>query len=218
MDFSLTVEPRTETGSKVKHVRAQGYIPGVVYGRQGQDAQALQFEETELMHLLRDGGGSQLIELQGLGEGSTHVLMREVQRDPARRNILHVDFYEVQMDVVVHTEVPIRYEGESPAIKAGAILIHNLERIEIECLPGDIPEAFVIDLELFQTEYDVVRSSDLGVPEGATIINATPTDFVASVTVPRILAEEEEEEEDVFAAEEGASEPDVISRGREEEA
>ncbi len=217
MDFSLNVEPRTETGSRVKHVRSQGHIPGVVYG-QGQDALALQFEEPELTRLLRDGGGSQLIELKGLGEESMHVLMREVQRHPAKRNILHIDFCEVQMDVVVNTETVVRYIGESPAIKAGAILIHNLDVIEIECLPRDIPEAFVIDLDLFQTEYDVVRISDLAVPEGVTIVNANPTDVVASVVVPRILEEEEEEEEvDEFAEEEGLAEPEVISRGKEEE-
>ena len=216
MDFSLNVEPRTETGSRIKYVRSQGYVPGVVYG-QGQDALALQFKEPELTRLLRDGGGSQLIELQGLDKEEMYVLMREVQRDPARRNILHVDFYEVQMGVVVHTEASVQFVGESPAIKAGAILIHNLERVEIECLPRDIPEAFVIDLDLFQTEFDVVRISDLDLPEGVTIINAKPTDIVASVTVPRILAEGEEEEEDEFAVEEGGAEPEIISRGREEE-
>lgn len=218
MDFSLNVEPRTAIGSETRHIRSQGYIPGVVYG-QGEDARTLQIKAPELTLLLRDGGGSQLIELQGLGEEPTHVLMREVQRHPARRNILHVDFYEVQMDVVVNTETVIRFIGESPAIKAdGAILIHNLDVIEVECLPRDIPEAFVIDLDLFQTEYDVVRISDLVVPEGVTIINANPTDVVASVVIPRILAEDEEEEEvDEFALEEGAVEPEVISKGREEE-
>ena len=218
MDFSLNVQPRTETGSRTKHVRSQGYIPGVVYGR-GQDARALQFEEPELIRLLRDGGGSQLIELQGLGEETTHVLMREVQRHPAKRNILHIDFYEVQMDVIVRTETPVHFEGDSPAIKEGAVLIYNLERIEIECLPSDIPEAFVVDLGILQTEFDVVHISDLAVPEGVTIVNANPTDVVASVTIPRIFEEEEEEEEemDEFAAEEGISEPEVISKGKEDE-
>jgi large subunit ribosomal protein L25 len=216
MDFSLNVEPRTETGSKTKHVRSRGYIPAVVYG-QGQEAQAIQFPQSDLMHLLRDGGGSQLIELRGLGQDSTHVVMREVQRHPFKRNILHVDFYEVQMGVAVRTEAAIHYEGESPAIKAGAVLMHNFERIEIECLPRDIPEAFVVDLALLQSEDDVIRIADLAIPEGVTILNAEPDDIVASVTVPRKLAEGEATEEDEFAEEAGASTPEVISRGKEEE-
>lgn len=215
MDYSLNVEPRMETGSKTKHVRSRGYIPGVVYG-QGNDAQVIQFMQSDLMHLLRDGGGSQLIELKGLGKESTHVVMREVQRHPSKRNILHVDFYAVQMGVAVRTEASIHFTGESPAVKAGAVLMHNLERIEIECLPRDIPEAFVVDLALLQTEDDVVRISDLTIPEGVTILNADPDDVVASVTVPRKLAEGETEE-DEFAEEEGET-PEVISRGKEEEA
>ena len=216
MDYSLNVQPRTKTGSQIKQVRSEGYVPGVVYG-QGNDAQALQFNERELMRLLRDGGGNQLIELNGLGKKSMHVLMREMQQDPARRNVLHVDFYEVQMDVVVRTEASINFEGESAAIKAGAILIHNFDYIEIECLPRDIPDGFVVDLAILETEQDVVRISDLAVPEGITILNAGPEDVIASVTIPRILEEDEEEEIDEFALEEGASEPEVISRGREED-
>jgi len=217
MDYSLNVQPRSETGSRIKQVRSEGFVPGVVYG-QGQDAQTLQFKENELMRLLRDGGGNQLIELTGMDKKSMHVLMREIQQDPARRNILHVDFYRVQMDVVVRTEASIIFEGESDAIKAGAILIHNFDSIEIECLPSDIPDGFVVDLSILKTETDVVRISDLAVPEGVTILNAVPKDVVVSVTIPRILEEDEEEEEvDEFATEEGVIEPEVISKGREEE-
>ena len=216
MDYSLNVQPRTETGSRIKQVRSEGFVPGVVYG-QGQDAQTLQFKESELMRILRDGGGNQLIELTGMDKKSMHVLMREIQQDPARRNILHVDFYKVQMDVIVGTEASIIFEGESEAIKAGAILIHNFDNIEIECLPSDIPDGFVVDLSILETEHDVVRISDLAVPEGVTILNAEPNDVVVSVTIPRILEEDEEEEVDEFALEEGAVEPEVISRGKEEE-
>ncbi len=216
MDFSLDVQHRTQTGSRTKLVRAAGYVPGVVYG-QGNDAQALQFKESELMRILRDGGGNQLIELTGMDKKSMHVLMREIQQDPARRNILHVDFYKVQMDVIVRTEASIIFEGESEAIKAGAILIHNFDNIEIECLPSDIPDGFVVDLSILETEHDVVRISDLAVPEGVTILNAEPNDVVVSVTIPRILEEDEEEEVDEFALEEGAVEPEVIAKGKEEE-
>jgi len=216
MNYSLNVQPRTQLGSQAKKVRSEGYVPGVVYG-QGNDAQALQCNERDLMRLLRDGGGHQLIELNGLGKKSMHVLLREMQQDPARRNVLHVDFYEVQMGVVVRTEASINFVGESPAIKAGAILIHHLDNIEIECLPRDIPDGFVVDLAMLKTEEDVVRISDLAIPEGITILNAESGDVIASVTIPRILEEDEDVETDEYALDEGASEPEVISRGREDE-
>lgn len=219
MDLILNVQPRTETGRHAKQVRHAGFVPGVVYG-QGKDARPLQFREIDLVRLIRHGASSQLVELQGLDKDSLHTLLREVQRHPTRHTILHADFYEVQMNVVIRTEVPVHFEGESPAmVEGGAILIHNLDRIEVECLPRDIPDRFVLNLDLLETIDDVVHVSDLAIPENVTIVN-DPEDVIASLTIPRKLAEEEEleaEEGMELEVEEGMAEPEVISRGKEEE-
>ncbi|RME86446.1 MAG: 50S ribosomal protein L25/general stress protein Ctc [Caldilineae bacterium] len=200
MELVLNVEPRTQTGHQAHQVRAAGLVPGVVYG-QGQEAQPLQFKEIDLVRLLRAGGASQLIQLKGLGKKPMHVLLREVQRHPTRRTIMHVDFYRVQMDVAVRTEVPIHLVGESPAVKGGAVLLHNLDRIEVECLPRAIPEAFEVDLSVLESIDDVIHVSDLPTIDGVTILN-DPEETIVSLTIPRKLAEElEEEAEEAAAAE-----------------
>ncbi|NOX63374.1 MAG: 50S ribosomal protein L25 [Chloroflexi bacterium] len=177
----------------MKRVRAAGYVPGVVYG-QGKEATPLKFREIDLVRLLRAGGASQLIELRGLKKRPVKALLREVQRHPTRRNILHVDFYAVEMDVAVRTEIPVHFVGESEAMKAGAVLIHHLDKIDIECLPGDIPEHFVVDLSSLKSVDDIIQVSDLDLPKGVTL-HHEPEDLVVSLTMPRAVAAAEAAEE-----------------------
>lgn len=208
MQQTLNVEQRTHTGSNAKKVRHAGLVPGIVYG-QGQAATPLQFKEFDLLKLLRAGGSSQLIELQGLGGPTLHVLLREVQRHPTRRTILHADFYRVQMDVAVRTEVPVHFSGESEAIRNGAVLIHHLDRIHVECLPGDIPGAFDVDLSSLVSIDDMIRVSDLTAAKGVTIQHDAD-EVVVSLAPPRV-----QEEEVVVEAEVAA--PEVIRKGKAEE-
>lgn len=193
MDYVLNVEPRTETGRHVKHVRDKGYVPGIVYG-QGQEAQPVQFHEIDLARILRSGGMSQLIELRGLGKKPINALIKDLTRHPVRRNVLHTDFYKVQMDVLIHTDVPVHFVGESLAAKEGAVFIHHMDTIPVECLPGDIPSHFVADLSKLETLQDVISISDIPVPEGVTIL-AEPNAPVIGLTISRKLAEDVAEEE-----------------------
>jgi large subunit ribosomal protein L25 len=179
-----------------------------MYG-QGQEAVPLQFKELDLLRLLRTGGSAHLIELHGLGPNPVHVLLREVQRHPTRHTILHADFYRVRMDAPVRAEVPVHFVGESDAIRAGAVLIHHLDRIEVECLPADIPEAFVVDLSRLVHVDDVIRVADLTVPPRVTLHHEAD-EIVVSLTVPRAVAIEEE------AAEPTTAEPEVIRKGKAE--
>ena len=209
MDYVLNVEPRTASGRHVKHVREQGYVPAVLYG-QGQDALSIQFREIDLVRILRSGGYSQLIGLAGLEKKPVNALIKEIQRHPVRRTILHVDFYKVQMDVKIQTDVPVHMEGESEAVKGGAVIIHHMDTIPVECLPGNIPEYFVADMSKLQELQDVITVADLPVPEGVEIL-AEPQTPVISLTISRKLAEdaafaEEGEEEEEGEKEEAAEE------------
>ena len=213
MDYVLNVEPRTESGRRVKHVREQGYVPAVLYG-QGEEAQSIQFREIDLVRILRSGGYSQLIELSGLEKKPVNALIKQLQRHPVRRTILHVDFYKVRMDVKIQTDVPVHMVGESEAVRGGAVIIHHMDTIPVECLPGDIPEAFVVDMTKLETLDDVITVADLVVPEGVEVL-AEPGAPVIGLTISRKLAEDaafEEEGEEVgeegeeAAGEEAASE------------
>ncbi len=202
MNYVLKVEPRTETGRHVKRVREAGYVPAVVYG-QGEPAIPVQFREIDMVRILRSGGMSQLILLEGLGK-PTNVLIKEIQRHPIRRTLLHVDLYRVQMDVKIQTDVPVHTVGESEAMKGGAVLIHHMDHITVECLPGDIPEYLVADLSKLKTLDDVITVADLPVPDGVEVL-AEPDAPVFSLTISRKLAEAAAEEGGE-AAEEGAEE------------
>lgn len=209
MQQILSVEPRSQTGSAAKKVRHAGMVPGVVYG-QGQAATPMQFKELDLLKILRAGGPSQLIELQGLDGASLHVLLREVQRHPTRRNILHADFYRVQMDVAVRTEVPVHFSGESEAIRNGAVLIHHLDKLHVECLPARIPVAYTVDISKLVSFDDVIRVSDLIQFEGVSI-HHDADEVVVSVAPPRVL------EEEGAAPGVETAEPEVIRKGKAEE-
>ena len=208
MDYVLSVESRTESGRHVKHVREQGYVPAVIYG-QGEDAVSIQFREIDLVRILRSGGYSQLIELTGLEKKPVNALIKEIQRHPVRRSIMHVDFYKVQMDVKIQTDVPVHMVGESEAVRGGAVIIHHMDTIPVECLPGNIPESFVADMSKLETLEDVITVADLPVPEGVEVL-ADPNAPVIGLTISRKLAEDaafvEEGEE---AGEEGEAEEEV---------
>lgn len=209
MQQILSVEPRSQTGSAVKKVRHEGMVPGIVYG-QGQAATPMQFKEFDLLKILRAGGPSQLIEIQGLGGSGMHVLLREVQRHPTRRNILHADFYRVQMDVAVRTEVPVHFSGESEAIRNGGVLIHHLDKVHVECLPARIPEAYTVDLGTLVSFDDVIRVSELPQFEGVSL-HHDADEVVVSVAAPRL------HEEEIGAPAAEALEPEVIRKGKADE-
>ncbi len=203
MDYVLNVEPRSITGRHVKQVRAAGFVPAIVYG-QGEPATPIQFREIDMVRILRSGGLSQLIEIRGLGK-PMNVLIKDLQRHPIRRTLLHVDFYRVQMDVKIQTDLPVHTVGESEALKGGAVLIHHMDAITVECLPGDIPEALVADLSKLKTLNDVITVADLPIPEGVEVL-AEPEAPVFSLTISRKLAEESAEGEEEGAEAEAGEE------------
>lgn len=209
MELVLTVEPRTERGRHTHKARAEGYIPGVIYG-QGGAATTLQLRDMDLSRILRAGGASHLIQLVGLEKAPVHALVREIQRHPTKRNVLHVDFYRVQMNQPVTVQVPIHLKGESPAAKGGVIVLQNLDHVEIECLPADIPDDITVDLSLMQDIDDVIRVENLIVPERVALM-ADPHEVVVRLEAPRVS------EEEVTPALEGPAEPELIRREREAE-
>ena len=194
MDYVLNVEPRHITGRRVKHVREDGFVPGVLYG-QGADAEPIQFREIDLVRILRGGGSSQLITLNGLGNVSVNALIKEVQRHPVRRSLLHVDFFKVRMDVKIQTDVPVHMVGESDAVKGGAVIIHHMDAIPVECLPGNIPSFFEADMSKLKTLADVITVADLPTFEGVEILAESKAPVI-SLTISRKLAEDAAEDEE----------------------
>jgi len=211
--IELMAEKRTVLGKQVKQLRRQRQVPGVIYGH-GFNPVPLQFEEHSLRRVLSRVGGSQLVSIKIKGEKQAKMaLVREVQRDPIRRTLLHVDFYHVKMTERLTAEVPLEIVGESPVVEAGeGILLQGLSTVEIECLPGDLVDAIEVDLSDLTKVDQALYVRDLAVPAG--IDTLTDSDEMIVRVVPLEKEEEvEAEEEEVIIPE--AEEVEVITAARE---
>ncbi len=204
----LSVAPREEKGKATKRLRAEGKVPGVVYGRD-VDSKIVSVDNLELTRVFHRAGHTGLIEL-AVGEAKpVHVLISELQTNHLGR-IQHVDFHQVKMDEIVRTEVPIRLVGEPPAVfNLGGSLVQVLEEVEVEALPADLPSALELDvsgLEELETNLSV---ADLKLPKGVTLLS-DEHDMICKIESPRTEEEMAEldaemgEEVPAEAAEEGA--------------
>lgn len=206
---TLDAKERKTIGKQVKALRRQGLLPAVMYGV-GVEPLPLELDEKVASRVLANVGKSTLIDLK-VGKDTHTVLVREFQRDVIRRNILHVDFLVVAMDVVIGAVVPVVLVGESQAVEElGGIVVSGLNEIEVEALPSDLPEKVTVDIETLVSMNDVITAGDLVLGERVTLIT-DPDETIANVIAQ--MVEEEVEEVEVEELEEGV-EPE---EGEEEE-
>ena len=213
--IELNVSPRTAIGKRIGALRRSGSVPAVLYGRH-QEPVHLQANDRELMKVLVKAGSSRLVALRIAGEAEPHMaLVREIQREPIKGNLWHVDFYGVSMTEEITVEVPIRYEGTSPAAALNeGILTYGSDTIEIECMPGDLIDAVVINLSGLLKVGDAIHVRDLVLPTTVKVLT-NPDDLVVRVT--HIAAEEIEAPVAVAAVAATPTEPEVIKKGKIEE-
>lgn len=209
--IELSVAPRTIKGKEVSGLRRSGVVPAVLYGRHTAPV-SLQANGRELMRVLMKAGSSRLVTLNVEGEAAPRMaLVREVQREPIRGDLWHVDFYGVSMTEKITLSIPVRFDGVSPAAALNeGVLTYGNDSVEIECLPGDLIDSLVVDLTRLVKVGDAVHVSDLQVPETVKVLS-NPEDLVVRVT--RLAAEEAA---DVVAAV-TSTEPEVIKKGKTEE-
>jgi len=191
-EVKLVAEPREGTGKGVaRKLRAAGRVPAVLYGH-GMDSTALSVDAKDLYHVLHTGAGTNVL-VDLVVDGSDHLIIpRDVQRDHIRGRFIHVDFLAVRRDEKLQLSIPVRIVGESVGVKAGGVVEHHLWELEVESLPGDVPEA--IDADISNLEIGMsLRVSDLVAPKGATILT-DPEESVVAVQQPQMAVELEEEE------------------------
>lgn len=197
--FTLHTDLRTITGKKVKRLRQQQLVPLCLYGNRVKPRN-LQADYRALEVVLLNAGGTNLIELQ-VEDEPFQVLAREVQRDPIRGTIQHVDFFAVDMNVRVTLDVPIVYEGESPAVATlGAMLLLGANVLTIETLPSHLPDQITVDLTGLEKIGDSLSVGDLVLDEVIEVQN-NPDETLVSVTQSAAARGDEEEDEDGEALE-----------------
>ncbi len=206
---TLSANERKTIGKQVKALRRQGILPAVIYGV-GIDPLPIEVDEKVASRILANVGRSTLIDLK-IGKDTHKVLVREFQRDVIRRNILHVDFLVVAMDVIISAVVPVVLIGEAPVMEElGGIVVSGLNEIEVEALPANLPEQVTADIGVLASMNDVITAGDIVLGEKVTLIT-DPGEMIANVIAQ--MAEEVIEEEEVEELEEGV-EPEL---GEEEE-
>lgn len=209
----IEAEPRTVVGKQVKQLRREGLIPGVIYGQ--SDPLAVQFENRALRRALRQAGGNELIDVQIGGQQKT-VIAREIQQHPTRGDLVHVDFYEVNLKETITTAVDLVLIGVLPTTLASlGSLTLALQNVEIECLPGDLISEIEVDLAQFSHPEHALHVRDLRVPAGVTILT-DPEQPVTSFSYNRVEVVAEEEGEDLMFAP-SADAVEVIKRGKGED-
>ena len=208
--LTITLDPRTLTGKKVKNLRKAGIIPVHLYG-QGLDSQSLQCEAKTLYRVLADAGMNTPISVSIPGqEGQKLTFIREIQWDPMRGDLLHVDFLNVDVANEITTSVPITLTGDAPAVHTtpDASVSQLLREVEVRALPLDVPSDLPVDLGMIVGPGDVIRVSDIALPEGVASLT-DPDEVVARIEILRVEVEVEEEPDLLEMGEEHPEEPEA---------
>jgi large subunit ribosomal protein L25 len=225
----LTVQTREARGSAAsRRLRANGLIPGVLYGN-GGNAHPFCIEERELRRVLTGDHGLHAI-LDVVLEGTQkahHAVLKEYQLDPTRARLLHIDLQEVRLDQAIQTAVVVELVGESAGVKEGGVLSQVRREVNVEALPMEVPEHLELDVSRMVIG-DSLRISDLRVLDGVQLLD-DPETVLATVTPPTKIEEPEIVEEELEEGElpegevpegeeapEGAPEPEAEAAGEEQ--
>jgi len=201
-EIILTATPRPPQGTRpVRRLRNEGKIPGVVYGM-GADPIPLSVEWRELRAaLVTEQGLNAVIHLEVDGE-QMPTLVKEMQRHPVRRNVLHVDFIRVDLNKPVDVDVPIHLEGEAESVaREGGVVDQTLTSLAIHAKPSDIPAGLTVDI----TDLEIGGAkhvSDIVLPEGVTT-SVDPEETVVTASYQAVEVEEPVEGDELAEGEEG---------------
>lgn len=211
--LKISAQPRLSTGrTAVKKIKKQGLVPAVVYG--GHDKPiSLALNAREITTLLAHATSEHVLVDLEIKDGSASTnrlaLIQEVQHDPIRRDVLHVDFHAVRADEKLHSEIPVEPFGEATGVRNfGGLLEINMHSIEVECLPKDLPEIIRIDVSALAVG-DAIHIKDIQLPAGVTARGN------GDLTVVRVAAPKLEAEPEPTAA---AAQPEVLKEKKDDAA
>jgi len=209
--YVIEAQSREIVGKKVSQLRRQGIVPVTVYGPKAQPVN-LQVPYRPLQLALLKAGGTNLIEINVDGK-TTPVLAREVQRDILRNDIMHVDFFAVDMSAKIRIDVPLHFTGESPAVSSKkGILVTGPTTITIETLPSHLLNSIEINISNLNEVGDSIHVRDLKLAEEVLVIN-DPDEMIARISQPAAARSEE----DAAAEEAAAGEVEIIKKGKADE-
>ena len=205
---NISAETRTESGKGVaRKLRAAGRVPGVIYGH-AREAQSLSLVARDLDKLLSHISVSSTVVELSLGGATTRTLIREIQRHPFKKQIMHIDFQELVAGEKVTVDVPLVFVGIPEGVRlSGALLEQILHRIEVLADPANIPNHIDVDVTHLAMGHSL-HVRDIQLPAGLEVLSDEDA-TICAVIAPRAVVE--------ATPEEGAAEPELIRKTKEEE-
>jgi large subunit ribosomal protein L25 len=206
-EIVLHAEKRDVVGKQVRALRRQGKLPAVIYGH-GIEPLVISLNQKEASRILPTLSTSHLVVIN-VDKLPHTTLVREKQRHPVKGHLIHVDFQEVSMTERLRAQVQLVFVGDAPAVKNyNGIIVVNMEELEVEALPGDLPDRITIDIGTLQNIGDAFHVRDIQLPSTVEMIDDL-SEIIVVVTAPTMAVEE--------IAEAVTEEPEVIERGKKEE-
>ncbi len=210
MAATLEATTRDSRGkNEARRLRVAGKMPAVLYGGAG-GAVPLSVDPKALSKILHSGSGiNSIISLDVQGQGVTQVLVKEFLLEPIKHTMLHADFYRLQMDKAITVTVSIQLKGEPKGVKIqGGVVDFPHREVEVECLPGDIPDHLSIDIS------ELMIGQGVRLKELATDAKWTPVSDPDTLIVHVVAAKVEEVAPEAAAA---TAEPEVLKKGKPED-
>ncbi len=210
VDKPLKLQQRTVVGKGLNKLRHDGVVPAVIHNH-GQDSIHVMGSETELVKIYQTAGKHHPLNLE-VGNDKYLALIKDAHYDPVRRRLQHLVFQAIKQNETVEAEVPIRIEGDIPAEKVGLMVLHQLDSVEIEALPKNLPDELVVSAEKLVELHDKITVGDLTVPAGVTILTDAEHPIATVVETRAQVAEEAEaaqEEGEEATGEEAEAEGDT---------
>ena len=206
--ISIEAKPRERTGSRYsRRLRASGGLPAIVYGHK-QTPESVTLDAKEVVRQITEG--HKLFKIS-MGKGEDTVLLKDIQFDHLGRDVIHVDLERVDLDERVTVKIPIKLKGDAPGLNAvGAILLHPLSELEVECTVGNLEESIIVDISELGAG-DTIHARDIELPHQYELLS-DPDSVLAGITI------KSESEDDAEAADSGAEQaaPEVITERKEE--
>ena len=207
-EFNLIAEMRDDQGKGAsRRLRRQGKVPAVIYGA-GRDPRNLMFDHNKVLRQLEDPSFYSSILNIKVGEKSRAAIVKDIQRHPSKKQIIHIDLQRIVEDEQIKMQIPIHYLGEEDAVGVkigGGTVTKIMTELEISCLPKDLPEFLEVDISELELD-QMLNVSDISLPEGVEISDIVKEQDQAIVSIQEIKEIIEEEIEDEDSESDGESE------------
>ena len=217
MSVTIKCETREIFGkNESRRLRREGKVPAVLYGG-NEPSTHLTLQKKDIFGLLRSESGENTIFKAAIATGTKDTMIKELQLDPVTDEILHIDLIQIAMDKAIRVSIPVVVTGESVGVKAEGGFVDLITReIEVECLPGVIPENIEVDISALHL-HQSLRIEEITLPDGVEVVS-DPQTLVVLIEAPakeeEVVPEAEEEEEMEVMAE--GEQPEVIKKEKDE--